>query len=99
MNCEVTSVDGYRETMFNILPQLKYLDNVDKDGGKKKENFLYFDNSFLIFCLVEKDSDDEDDDDEEDELEEGNENGASDGGKRHSIFKEKYRYSVVLFRG
>jgi hypothetical protein len=38
MNCEVTSVDGYRETMFNILPQLKYLDNADKDAGKNKEN-------------------------------------------------------------
>jgi hypothetical protein len=39
MNCEVTSVDGYRETMFNMLPQLKYLDNADKDAGKNKENF------------------------------------------------------------
>jgi len=37
MNCEVTSTDGYRETMFNMLTQLKYLDNADKDGGKKKE--------------------------------------------------------------
>ncbi|CAF3510595.1 unnamed protein product [Rotaria sp. Silwood1] len=35
MNCEVTSVDGYRETMFNMLPQLKYLDNADKDGVEK----------------------------------------------------------------
>ncbi len=42
MNCEVTSADGYRETMFNMLPQLKYLDNIDKDGGKKGENVLLF---------------------------------------------------------
>ena len=33
MNCEVTTADGYKETMFNMLPQLKYLDNADKDGG------------------------------------------------------------------
>ncbi len=39
MNCEVTSVDGYRETMFTMLPQLKYLDNADKDGGKNEKNF------------------------------------------------------------
>jgi hypothetical protein len=43
MNCEVTSVDGYRETMFNMLSQLKYLDNADKDGGKNgKEDFLCY---------------------------------------------------------
>ena len=34
MNCEVTTVDGYKETMFNMLPPLKYLDNADKEGGK-----------------------------------------------------------------
>jgi hypothetical protein len=33
MNCEVTTTDAYKETMFNMLPQLKYLDNADKDGG------------------------------------------------------------------
>ncbi len=41
MNCEVTTIDGYKETMFNMLPQLKHLDNADKDGGKgKKKDFL-----------------------------------------------------------
>ena len=44
MNCEVTKLDGYRDTMFEILPQLKYLDNADKNGGKEKEEF-----SSLIF--------------------------------------------------
>jgi hypothetical protein len=66
MNCEVTSTDGYRETVFNMLPQLKYLDNTDRDGGKNDENFVYFSILLLIFNLVEKDSDDEDDDDEDD---------------------------------
>jgi len=35
MNCEVTSTAGYRETMFNMLPQLKYLDNADKEDVEK----------------------------------------------------------------
>ena len=39
MNCEVTTIDGYKETMFEMLPQLKYLDNADKEGGKSKEKF------------------------------------------------------------
>ncbi|CAF0895133.1 unnamed protein product [Rotaria sordida] len=51
MNCEVTSVDGYRETMFNMLPQLKYLDNADKDGEEKDSD----------------DEDDEDEDEEDNE--------------------------------
>jgi hypothetical protein len=46
MNCEVTSVDNYRATMFNMLPQLKYLDNTDNDGGKNNEGFL------LFYCCV-----------------------------------------------
>ncbi len=40
MNCEVTTIDGYKETMFNMLPQLKHLDNADKDGGKEKKAFF-----------------------------------------------------------
>jgi hypothetical protein len=35
MNCDVTKIDGYKETMFEMLPQLKYLDNADKEGGKR----------------------------------------------------------------
>lgn len=30
-NCGVTSVDGYREKMFALLPSLKYLDGYDRD--------------------------------------------------------------------
>ncbi|UJR13300.1 hypothetical protein I4U23_000318 [Adineta vaga] len=62
MNCEVTNVDGYRETMFSMLPQLKYLDNADKDGVEKDSD--------------NEDDDDEDeengddDDEEEEEYEE-----------------------------
>ena len=72
MNCEVTKIDNYKETMFDMLPQLKYLDNADNDGGKKNE--MFFISHSLCFYLEEKDSD-EDDDDDEDELEEDNEDG------------------------
>lgn len=41
MNCEVTKTDGYKETMFDILPQLKYLDNANKDGGKSIRYSLF----------------------------------------------------------
>jgi len=57
MNCEVTSADGYRETMFNMLPQLKYLDNSDKDGVEKDSD----------------DEDDEDEDEEDNENEDNEE--------------------------
>lgn len=49
MNCEVTSTVGYREAMFNMLPQLKYLDNADRDGGKNDESFVSFNLLLLIF--------------------------------------------------
>ena len=68
-NCEVTTIDGYRETVFNILPQLKYLDNVDKTGGMLRR--IHSIQSFIRNVSVERDSDDEDDD----------ENAGSDEGK------------------
>ncbi|CAF1604015.1 unnamed protein product, partial [Adineta ricciae] len=61
MNCEVTNVDGYKETMFNMLPQLKYLDNADKDGVEKDSDDEDDDDD------DEEENDNEDDDDEEDE--------------------------------
>jgi hypothetical protein len=65
MNCEVTKLDGYQDTMFQLLPQLKYLDNADKNGGSWHRLFTCpFDVNLIA---VEKDSDDDDDDDEDDE--------------------------------
>ena len=63
MNCEVTNTDGYRETMFNMLSQLKYLDNADREGGEYRSEDVW--SGIERVCLVEKDSDDEDDEDEE----------------------------------
>ncbi|CAF1342088.1 unnamed protein product [Adineta steineri] len=63
MNCEVTTIDGYKETMFNMLPQLKYLDNADKDGVEKDSDDEDDDDE-------EEDNENGDDDEEEDEYEE-----------------------------
>ncbi len=36
-NCDVTNSDGYREKIFELLPNLKYLDCCDKDGQEEEE--------------------------------------------------------------
>jgi len=36
-NCEVTSVDDYREQTFNLLPNLTYLDGFDRDDEEAEE--------------------------------------------------------------
>ncbi|CAF0866658.1 unnamed protein product [Didymodactylos carnosus] len=38
MNCEVTQSDGYPDKIFELLPQLKYLDNVDKNGIEAEDD-------------------------------------------------------------
>ena len=49
--CAVAEEDAYRETVFEMLPQIKYLDGVDGDGEEKDEE--------------EEDEEEEDDDDDE----------------------------------
>jgi len=49
--CAVADEDAYRETVFEMLPQIKYLDGVDGDGEEKDEE--------------DEDEEDEEDDDEE----------------------------------
>ncbi|XP_035222625.1 acidic leucine-rich nuclear phosphoprotein 32 family member A-like [Stegodyphus dumicola] len=63
-NCEVSSVDNYREKVFALLPQLKYLDGYDQDDKSDEEyekpNDLY----------QESDEDEEEDVEEEEDDEE-----------------------------
>ncbi|KFM81328.1 Acidic leucine-rich nuclear phosphoprotein 32 family member A, partial [Stegodyphus mimosarum] len=63
-NCEVSSVDNYREKVFALLPQLKYLDGYDQDDKSDEEyekpNDLY----------QESDEDEEEDIEEEEDEEE-----------------------------
>lgn len=73
MNCDVTKADGYRETMFDMLPQLKYLDNSDKAGVEKDsddeddddEDELEEDNENEQSNADDNDEEDDDDDDGE----------------------------------
>ena len=60
INCEVTQQDHYRQTMFNLLPQLKYLDNRDRSGGLVSSLLFSFISTNIIFILVEKDTDEDD---------------------------------------
>lgn len=65
-NCEVTSQADYRETIFELLPQLTFLDGYDQDDNEDEEE-----------DGADGPDDDEDEDDEDDEGSEGDEVGLS----------------------
>lgn len=65
-NCDVASKDGYRETLFEMLPQLTFLDGFDPDDNEDEEEEEYG-----------EPHDDDDEDDEDDEGSEGDEVGLS----------------------
>ncbi|XP_018620256.1 acidic leucine-rich nuclear phosphoprotein 32 family member E-like [Scleropages formosus] len=50
-NCEITSLEEYRESIFELLPQVTYLDGFDQEDNEAPDS--------------EADADDDDDDDEE----------------------------------
>ncbi|XP_054712733.1 acidic leucine-rich nuclear phosphoprotein 32 family member A-like [Uloborus diversus] len=60
-NCEVTSMEDYREKVFALIPSLKYLDGTDQDNEE-------YDDEEENGALEDGDSDlnDEDEDDDED---------------------------------
>ncbi|XP_034466651.1 acidic leucine-rich nuclear phosphoprotein 32 family member E-like isoform X1 [Hippoglossus hippoglossus] len=68
-SCEVTTLDDYREAVFELLPQLTYLDGFDQDDNEAPDS--------------EGDNDEDDeagptrDEDEDDEESEGDEVGLS----------------------
>lgn len=62
-NCEVTKVDQYRENVFKLLPDLKYLDGFNAESQEDEEDDEYGGS---------EDDDSDDDDDEEDEVDEAN---------------------------
>ncbi|RWS09811.1 acidic leucine-rich nuclear phosphoprotein 32 family member B-like isoform X3, partial [Dinothrombium tinctorium] len=37
-NCDVTSIDNYREKVFNLIPSLKYLDGFDRDDKEAEDS-------------------------------------------------------------
>lgn len=37
-NCEVTNLNGYRESVFKLLPQLTYLDGYDAEDREASDS-------------------------------------------------------------
>ncbi|KAJ8398460.1 hypothetical protein AAFF_G00427150 [Aldrovandia affinis] len=52
-NCEITTLEEYRESIFELLPQVTYLDGFDQEDNEAPDS------------EADGDDDDEDDDDEE----------------------------------
>ncbi|XP_062575621.1 acidic leucine-rich nuclear phosphoprotein 32 family member A-like isoform X2 [Saccostrea cucullata] len=89
-NCEVTQLDDYREQVFELLPNLKFLDGFDRndkeadedeeDGEDGSENEDDDDDDDDELENEDDDDDDEegDDDDEEEDEEEEDEDGVDD---------------------
>lgn len=65
-NCEVTEVEGYRSRVFELLPNLKYLDGYDKNNKEIEDE-------------DENEDENDDDDDDENDAEDDDENAAGVG--------------------
>ena len=37
-NCDVTSIENYREKLFSLIPSLKYLDGFDKEDKEAEDS-------------------------------------------------------------
>ncbi|XP_034385286.1 acidic leucine-rich nuclear phosphoprotein 32 family member A isoform X1 [Cyclopterus lumpus] len=61
-NCEVTNLNEYRDNVFNLLPQLTYLDGYDKDDKEAPDS-----DAEVYAEGLDDDEDDEDDEEEDDE--------------------------------
>ncbi|XP_041963832.1 putative acidic leucine-rich nuclear phosphoprotein 32 family member C [Alosa pseudoharengus] len=68
-NCDVTSQDDYRENIFELLPQLTFLDGFDQDDNEDEDE----DGG----APGDDDDEDDEDEDEDDEGSEGDEVGLS----------------------
>lgn len=82
-NCEVTSLENYRDKVFELIPHLKYLDGFDKDENDCEED--------SEDGLGDEDDDDEEVDHEEDDEaadeeddDEDEENGENDEGEEEA---------------
>uniref|UniRef100_A0A3P8X0L6 Acidic leucine-rich nuclear phosphoprotein 32 family member n=1 Tax=Cynoglossus semilaevis TaxID=244447 RepID=A0A3P8X0L6_CYNSE len=77
-NCEITSLEDYRESVFELLPQVTYLDGFDQDDNEAPDSEAEDEGQYEDGeDGAEPTGDyDEDDDDEEDEEDEEGEEGA-----------------------
>ncbi|CAG7722652.1 unnamed protein product [Allacma fusca] len=75
---EVTEGENYREKVFALLPELTYLDSIDRNGKDAEESDL--DDEEIKEMNGKGEEEDEDEESEEDENEDGNEEGKQTGG-------------------
>ncbi|XP_065841714.1 acidic leucine-rich nuclear phosphoprotein 32 family member B-like [Oscarella lobularis] len=62
--CEVTGIDDYRENVFKLLPQLQWLDGVNREGQAESDSEEDEDESSVASSDVEEADNDEEDEDE-----------------------------------
>ncbi|XP_016896647.1 acidic leucine-rich nuclear phosphoprotein 32 family member E [Cynoglossus semilaevis] len=75
-NCEITSLEDYRESVFELLPQVTYLDGFDQDDNEAPDSEAEDEDEDGEDGAEPTGDYDEDDDDEEDEEDEEGEEGA-----------------------
>ncbi|XP_064836369.1 acidic leucine-rich nuclear phosphoprotein 32 family member E-like [Oncorhynchus masou masou] len=77
-NCEITTLEEYRESIFELLPQVTYLDGFDQEDNEAPDSEADADDDEgEDGAGPTGDYDDEDDEEEEDEVSEGREVGLS----------------------
>ncbi|XP_069032850.1 acidic leucine-rich nuclear phosphoprotein 32 family member E-like isoform X2 [Embiotoca jacksoni] len=64
-SCEVTTLDDYRDGVFELLPQLTYLDGYDQEDNEVPDSDADHDDDDEAGPPGDDDDDDEDDDEEE----------------------------------
>ncbi|TSK31394.1 Acidic leucine-rich nuclear phosphoprotein 32 family member E [Bagarius yarrelli] len=81
-NCEITTLDEYRESIFELLPQITYLDGFDAEDNEAPDS--EDDEVGLSYLMKDDIQDEEDDDDyvEEEQEEEGEEEEAGVRGEK-----------------
>lgn len=53
-NCEITSLEDYRESVFELLPQVTYLDGFDQEDNEAPDSEADDEGGTLSVSLVEK---------------------------------------------
>uniref|UniRef100_A0A3Q3ACU3 Acidic leucine-rich nuclear phosphoprotein 32 family member n=1 Tax=Kryptolebias marmoratus TaxID=37003 RepID=A0A3Q3ACU3_KRYMA len=94
-SCDVTSLEDYREGVFELLPQLTFLDGYDQEDNEVPDSEDDCDSGSVL------DEDDEagppgDDDDEDEDEEEGGSEGDEDEVGLSYLMKEGIQVSVCL---
>ncbi|XP_054619520.1 acidic leucine-rich nuclear phosphoprotein 32 family member E isoform X1 [Dunckerocampus dactyliophorus] len=78
LNCEITSLDDYRDSVFELLPQITYLDGFDQDDNEAPDSEADDeDEDGEDGAGPPGDYDEDDDEDEDDDGSEGGEVGQS----------------------